>query len=139
MTFGAEEPGQILNQDARGRVLVSRERREALLEEYDRSGMSGLKFARYVGMKSSTLASWLQNRRRHREREKLLLKAGMDSAMCKSNGGWIEAELENGSQPRVPAGGLRIYFPGGAYCQISSLGEAALAAELLGCLGGTKR
>jgi hypothetical protein len=128
-----------LNQDARGRVLVSRERREALLEEYDRSGMSGLKFARYVGMKSSTLASWLQNRRRHREREKLLLKAGMDSAMCKSNGGWIEAELENGSPPRVPAGGLRIYFPGGAYCQISNLGEAALAAELLGRLGGPKR
>ena len=46
--------------------------------------------------------------------------------------------VENGSQPGVPAGGLRIYFAGGAYCQISSLGEAALAAELLGRLG-TKR
>jgi hypothetical protein len=34
-----EEPGQILSQDARGRVLVSRERRESLLEEYDRSGV----------------------------------------------------------------------------------------------------
>jgi hypothetical protein len=45
MTFAAEEAGQILSQDARGRVLVSRERRESLLEEYDRSGMSGVKFA----------------------------------------------------------------------------------------------
>jgi hypothetical protein len=44
MTFGAEEPGQILSQDGRGRVLVSRERRESLLEEYDGSGMSGVKF-----------------------------------------------------------------------------------------------
>jgi hypothetical protein len=34
-----EEPGQILSQNARGRVLVSRERRESLLEEYDRSGV----------------------------------------------------------------------------------------------------
>ena len=49
MTFAAEEAGQILSQDARGRVLVSRERRESLLEEYDRSGMSGVKFAQYVG------------------------------------------------------------------------------------------
>src|SRR5260221_1798847 len=45
MTFTAEEPGQIMSQDAQGRVLVSRERRESLLEEYDRSGMSGVKFA----------------------------------------------------------------------------------------------
>ena len=76
MTFAAEEAGQILSRDARGRVLVSRERREALLGEYDRSGMSGVKFAQYVGIKYSTLAYWLQSRRRHREREKLLLQHG---------------------------------------------------------------
>ena len=40
MTFAVEEAGQILSQDARGRVLVSREHRESLLEEYDQSGMS---------------------------------------------------------------------------------------------------
>ena len=135
MTFTAEEPGQIMSQDAQGRVLVSRERRELLLEEYDRSGMSGVKFAQYVGIKYSTLASWLQNRRRHRDRERLLLKADTDTEAGKSHGGWIEAVLENGSQPRVPAGGLRIYFAGGACCQVSSVGEAALAAELLGRLG----
>ena len=66
MTFAEEEPGQIMSQDAQGRVLVSRERRESLLEEYDRSGMSGVKFAQYVGIKYSTLAYWLQSRRRHR-------------------------------------------------------------------------
>ena len=58
MTFTAEEPGRIMSQDAQGRVLVSRERRELLLEEYDRSGMSGIKFAQYVGIKCSTLAYW---------------------------------------------------------------------------------
>jgi hypothetical protein len=109
MTFAAEEAGQILSQDARGRVLVSRERRESLLEEYDRSGMSGVKFAQYVGIKYSTLAYWLQSRRRHRGREKLLIKAGADTGAGKSTGGWIEAVVEEGSPPRVPAGALRIY------------------------------
>jgi hypothetical protein len=69
MTSATEEPGEILSRDAQGRVLVSRERRESLLEEYDRSGMSGVKFARYVGIKYSTLAYWLQSRHRHREPE----------------------------------------------------------------------
>ena len=59
MTFTAAEAGEIMSQDAQGRVLVSRERRESLLEEYDRSGMSGVKFAQYVGIKYSTLAYWL--------------------------------------------------------------------------------
>jgi hypothetical protein len=138
MTFGAEELGEILSRDARGRVLVSRERRESLLEEYDRSAMSGVKFAQYVGIKYSTLAYWLQSRKRRREREKLLPKAGTDTEAGKSNGGWIEAVLENGSRPRLPAGGLRIHFAGGAYCQISGAGEAALAAELLGFLGAKR-
>ena len=137
MTYGTEETGQILSRDARGRVLESRERRESLLAEYDRSGMSGVKFAQYVGIKYSTLASWLQ-KRRHRDQEKLLLKTGTATEADKSNGGWIEAVLENGSRPRLPAGGLRIHFAGGAYCQISGAGEAALAAELLGCLGAKR-
>jgi hypothetical protein len=138
MTFAAEEPEKILSQDAQGRVLVSRERRASLLEEYDRSGMSGVKFAQYIGIKYSTLAYWLQSRRRHREREKLLLKAGADTEAGKSNGAWIEAVVENGSPPRVPIGALRIYFAGGAYCQISSATEVALAAELLARLGAKR-
>jgi hypothetical protein len=138
MTFAAAETGEIMSQDAQGRVLVSRERRELLLEQYDRSGMSGVKFAQYVGIKYSTLAYWLQSRRRHREREKLLMKAGTEMEPGRSNGAWIEAVVENGSQPRVSTGALRIYFAGGAYCQISSATEAALAAELLGRLGAKR-
>src|SRR5580700_10592682 len=112
MTFASEEAGQILSQDARGRVLVSRERREWLLEEYDRSGMSGVKFARYVGIKYSTLAYWLQRRRRHREREKFKQKAAYEMEPGRNNGAWIEAVVDNGSAPRVSTGALRIYFAG---------------------------
>ena len=139
MTIAAEEEGgEILSRDARGRVLVSRERRELLLEQYDRSGMSGVKFAEYIGIKYSTLAYWLQSRRRKREREKLLLKAGRETRPGQSNGAWIEAVVENGSPPRVQGGALRIYFAGGAYCQISGAAEAAMAAELLGRLGSKR-
>jgi hypothetical protein len=52
---GEDQTGEILSQDARGRVLVSRERRESLLAEYDRSGMSGVRFAQYLGIKYTTL------------------------------------------------------------------------------------
>lgn len=138
MTFAAEEPEQILSQDARGRVLVTPERRESLLAEYDRSGMSGVKFAQYVGIKYSTLAYWLQRRRQQRRKEKLLIKAGANTGPGRSNGAWIEAVLENASGPGVSVGALRIYFAGGAYCQISNAGEMALAAELLGRLGAKR-
>jgi hypothetical protein len=42
MASSTEKLGEILSQDAQGRVLVSRERRDSLLEEYDRSGMSAM-------------------------------------------------------------------------------------------------
>jgi len=93
MTVGAEEPEQILSQDTRGRVLVTPERRELLLAEYDRSGMSGMKFAQYVGIKYSTLAYWLQRRREQRRKEKSLVKAGADPKPGRSNGGWIASVL----------------------------------------------
>jgi len=136
---GAEHAGQILSQDAQGRVLVTRERRESLLEEYDRSGMSGVRFAKYIGIKYTTLAYWLKRRRCHREREKLLMKAEVGTESGRSSGTWIEAVVDkNGSPARGPAGALRIYFAGGAYCQINSTAEVALAAELLSGLGAKR-
>ena len=136
---GEEHAGQILSQDVRGRVLVTRERRESLLEEYDRSGMSGVRFAKYIGIKYTTLAYWLKRRRCHREREKLLMKAEVGTESGRSSGTWIEAVVDkNGSPARGPAGALRIYFAGGAYCQINSTAEVALAAELLRGLGAKR-
>jgi transposase-like protein len=59
MTFLSAQ-GEVFKQDSRGRVRVPRERREALLEEFERSGASGVKFARLVGIKYQTFASWVQ-------------------------------------------------------------------------------
>ena len=54
----------IIKQDSRGRMRTTRERREALLSEYDRSAMTGRKFAKWAGIKYTTFANWLQQRRK---------------------------------------------------------------------------
>ena len=59
------EPGsEILKVDEAGRVQTPAPKREALLAEYDRSGMTGAQFARFVGVRYSTLMYWLQKRRK---------------------------------------------------------------------------
>ena len=44
------EDHHVLKSDTRGRVRVPVERREALLDEFERSGLSGLKFAALAGV-----------------------------------------------------------------------------------------
>lgn len=56
----------ILKRDALGRVTLTQEKREALLDEFERSGMKGLPFARMAGVNYQTFASWIQKRRRAR-------------------------------------------------------------------------
>lgn len=45
-----EEPTTILKRDALGRVTLPRERREALIAEFERSGLKGSEFARAAGI-----------------------------------------------------------------------------------------
>ena len=58
---------KLLTSDTRGRVRVPVERREALLDEFERSGLSGLKFAQLTGVKYPTFALWVQKRWKARE------------------------------------------------------------------------
>ncbi len=57
---------EVFKQDARGRVRVPGERRESLLDEFERSGVSGAQFARLAGIKYSTFAAWVSRRRKLR-------------------------------------------------------------------------
>lgn len=50
--------------DRRGRVSWPAQRREQLLDEYERSGLSQAAFARQAGVKYPTFAHWVQERRR---------------------------------------------------------------------------
>ncbi len=72
-----ESSGQFLVQDALGRDGTPREKREQILDEYERSGMS---VAAFVGVKYPTLAWWVQQRR------KGLVSASVDAAASQD---WI--------------------------------------------------
>lgn len=60
------DPAPPLKRDVLGRVTLPATQREALLDEFERSGMKGLPFAQLVGIHYQTFASWIQKRRRAR-------------------------------------------------------------------------
>jgi transposase len=105
-----------------------------LLDELERSGGSAAQFANYVGIKYSTLASWIQKRRKRGGLKKSLIKPG-ERESSKSHGRWVEAIMEKNPAAKAQESSLRLYFTAGAYCEISNGQEAVLAAELLGRLG----
>jgi hypothetical protein len=57
---------EILKQAGRGHVRMPVRRREALLDEFEKSGASGAKFARLAGIKYATFAGWVLKRRKQR-------------------------------------------------------------------------
>ncbi len=59
-----EHGSRILKSDARGRVMSTPQQREELLRQYERSGLSGPRFAAAAGVKYQTFASWLQRKGR---------------------------------------------------------------------------
>ena len=65
MTSATAEP-VVLKTDGRGRVRTPETRREALLDEFGRSGLSGIKFAALCGVKNPSFAKWVQRRKRRR-------------------------------------------------------------------------
>ena len=133
MTAGA--PGdQILIQDSKGRVRTPKARREALLEEYERSGMSGVAFAEHVGINYSTLAAWIQRKRKQARGEP---KAAEHDKTVQ----WMEAVVAPiPPHRREPGGarGLQIRLGGGALMEVVDKSGALLAAEVLRHLGETR-
>jgi len=111
---------EILKRDGRGRVRVPRERQESLLDEFERSGLSGAKFAAFCGVKYPSFAGWVQRRKKQRA-------AG---AATGGNGGavqWVEAVVGGGT----PVSALTLHLPGGARLEITHRTQLPLAAELL--------
>ena len=135
----------ILKQDARGHVLVSAARREALLDEFERSGSSAMRFARLTGLKYSTFANWVQARRRKRAlaqppggegREEEGSAAGEDSVRL------FEALVEESSdkcQDARGTHGVMIELPGGCRLSAGSPAELPMAAELVALIAQAVR
>lgn len=121
MTNTTEAGEQVLKTDLLGRVKTPAARREQLLDEFERSGLTGQKFAEVVGIKYQTFATWAQKRRRQR---------GAYPAVRRPKPlRWLEAVVEE-----KPNGGdknpllLVLELPGGAKVQITDARQAALSA-----------
>lgn len=116
----------VLKADRRGRVRTPVERRAVILEEFDRSGLSGHAFAVHYGIKYPTFASWLQKRRRQRAMQE---PAGRDGLRL------VEAVVDAGNAPCTrSAVVLRVELPGGAALEMSDERQAVLVAQLLRAL-----
>jgi transposase-like protein len=117
------EPGsEILKVDEAGRVRTPPEKREAILAEYERSGMTRAQFARFVGVRYSTLMYWLQKRRKG---------AGQGEEMVSSRNDhprWLEARVE-GEVPNSEK--VIVEIGGGIRMLIGNRTQATLAGEVL--------
>jgi hypothetical protein len=119
---------QVLKTDARGRVRTPVERRQQLLEEFERSGLSGIKFAALAGIKYPTFAAWVKRRRQQADHAKLPAKPP-DSMR------WLEAVVEQAQSPGARSPGtIVLELAGGARLQISNASQAVLAAALVRAL-----
>jgi hypothetical protein len=87
----------ILKTDERGRVQTPAARRESLLDEFERSGLSAAKFAALAGVKYQTFAAWALRRRRQRGTAK---PATPNADAVR----WLEAEFFVGDFSIVPCG-----------------------------------
>ena len=127
----------IIKQDSRGRMRTTRERRETLLAEYDRSAMTGRKFAKWAGIKYTTFANWLQQRRKLGCRE---LAAPVAEATTGTR--WLEAVVERSPRKeptKSKTATLIVHGPGGLRMEITEVRQVALAAQLLRELEGKGR
>jgi DNA-binding transcriptional regulator YiaG len=110
----------VLKTDKLGRMQTPAARREQLLDEFERSGLSGKKFAALVGIKYPTLATWASKRRRER---------GLPPMVRRSKAvRLLEAVVEDSSGDKKT---LVLELPGGARMEIKDAQQAVLAGALL--------
>jgi len=128
---------EILKLDTRGRVRTPLERRETLLDEFERSGLSGAKFAALVGIKYPTFAAWTLRRKKLRGSgsaavaEGLLESGGQQGRSLH----WVEAVMEAKERKSgASEAAVRVELPGGAALEISDGRQVRLAAQLLRAL-----
>ena len=120
---------EILKTDVLGRVKMSVERREAILDEFERSGVAGAPFAEMIGVKYTTFATWVQKRKKARGQYPCI-------AVVKKSKGAVRFVEAVGA--REPESSLTIELPGGARVSVGTTGEMEAAGRLLSVLAQKK-
>ena len=121
----------VLKQDVLGRVKTPKARREQLLDEFERSGLPGLKFAELAGIKYQTFATWAQKRRRQRGDY-----ASGKLTAAKKSVQWLEAVLASPPGSVIKAGTLCLvlHLPGGVRVEMSDVKQVEMAVALVRAL-----
>ncbi len=135
------DEAKTLRTDTRGRVRTPVGRREELLDEFERSGISAMRFAKLAGVNYATFSNWRHKRRKARAQGAEAALAARADGACTGGGHSVrlfEAFVEPGSSGSE-GGGLVIELAGGARMTVDSAAQLRWAAELLGMLGQTGR
>ena len=108
-----------------GAMHTPRQRREELLAEFARSGLSISKFAALVGVPYQTFWSWLQQDQKQR--------TSAASASVSKPVRFAEV-VRTGTALFAPLKALRVLLPGGAVIEVADAAQAEVAAQLLKAL-----
>jgi transposase-like protein len=130
--------GLVDRNNSRGQMRISRKKREALLAEFDQSGMSGSKFAKQAGIKYTTFAYWLQKRRRQRSKT---IPTSKSVPGTRRKVRWLEAVVDGSGQkesPKLVTAILIVHGPGGIRLELSDDRQVKLAVQLLRELDGKR-
>ena len=120
----------MIKADRLGRMRTERSRREAILDEFDRSGLSGAKFATLVGIKYATFASWVHQRRQERSKS-----VDQTPAQSSHSVRWLEAVVDQARHSTAGnPGALVLRWPSGLQMEISELKQVALASAIVRAL-----
>ncbi len=114
---------EILKTDVLGRVRTSPQRREAILDEFEKSGVAGVPFAKMIGVNYQTFASWVQKRRMARGQYRCL--PGVKTAGPLR---FVEAVVAAELSEKIV---LTIELPGGARVRVNGSEQLELVCRLL--------
>src|SRR6202451_4510610 len=127
MTDMQKSDGAILKTDTKGRVQTPATRRESLLDEFERSGLSASKFAALGGIKYQTFVPWAARRRKH--------ATPRAPAKPVDPVRWLEAVVQEAQAPVTHKASVVILrLPGGAQLELSDSKQVTLTAALLRAL-----
>ena len=114
---------ELLKRDALGRVRTPAAKRGEILDEFERSGVSGAEFAALAGIKYQTFASWVQERRRQRG-----TYGRKASAKPAARVRFLEAVVEKAEAGPVA---LEVELPGGVRLRITGPEQVPWAVQLI--------